>query len=113
MGTETVPGTAVCTGGNGRHPEHLGKHQPCTGAAVGYPVLQLPVPDRMHLPGTEAAGWRILLPLLACVPQFDTIHPGISLGAFFNIYFLSQSCVSVTISTAYAGSVLTSLYLPT
>jgi len=26
--------------------------------------------------------WRILL--LACVPQFDTMHPSMSLGAFFN-----------------------------
>ena len=26
--------------------------------------------------------WHILL--LACVPQFDTMHPNVSLGAFFN-----------------------------
>ena len=26
--------------------------------------------------------WRILL--LACVPQFDTMHPSVSLGANFN-----------------------------
>ncbi len=26
--------------------------------------------------------WRMLL--LACVPQFDTMHPSVSLGAFFN-----------------------------
>ena len=64
MGTEAVPGTAVCTGGNEWYPEHPGKYQPDPGPAVCHPALQLPVPDRMHVQGAEAAGWRILLPLL-------------------------------------------------
>ena len=64
MGAETVPGTEVCAGGSERNPEHSGNHLSGTGSAVCYPALQLPVPDRMHLPGTEAAGWRVLLPLL-------------------------------------------------
>ena len=42
--------------GRGRPP----KKEP----AVHYPALQLPVPDRMHFPGTEAADWGILLPVL-------------------------------------------------
>ena len=64
MGAEALSGAAVCAGGNGWHPEHPGKHQPGTGSTVGHPALQLPVPDRMHLPGTETAGWRILLSFL-------------------------------------------------
>ncbi|WP_347223416.1 hypothetical protein [Bacteroides congonensis] len=36
---EALSGTAFCTGGNGWHPEHPGKHQPGTGATVGQPAL--------------------------------------------------------------------------
>lgn len=43
MGVETVPGVAVCVGGNEWHPEHPGKHQPGAGAAVNPSALQLPV----------------------------------------------------------------------
>ena len=67
MGTEAVPGTEVCAGGNERNPEHFGKYLPGDGTAVHNPAIQIPVPDRMHLPGTEAAGWRVLLPLLVKV----------------------------------------------
>ena len=67
MGAEAVPGTEVCAGGNKRQPEHSGKHLPGIGSADHYPSLQLPVPDRMHLPGTKAAGRSILLPLLVKV----------------------------------------------
>lgn len=63
-GVETVPGVAVCVGGNEWHPEHPGKHQPGAGAAVNPSALQLPVQIRMYLQGAEAADWRILLPLL-------------------------------------------------
>ena len=52
MGAEALSGAAFCTGGNGWHSEHPGKYQPGTGTTVGHPALQLPVPDRMHLPGT-------------------------------------------------------------
>ena len=53
MGPETVPETAVRAGGDGWHPEHPGKHQPFPGTAFNHPVLQLPVPDRMHCPGAK------------------------------------------------------------
>ena len=64
MGTETVSGTAVCIGRNEWHTEYPGKYQPGFGSVVYYPALQLPVPDRMHFPGTETANWGVLLPLL-------------------------------------------------
>ena len=64
MGPEAVPGAAVCAGGDGRRPEHPGKYQPGPGSAGHYPALQLPVPDRMYVPGVKAAGRGILLPLL-------------------------------------------------
>lgn len=64
MGAETLPGTAVCAGGNEWSPEYSGKYQPCAGSIVHHPAVQLSVPDRMHFPGTKAAGRRILLPLL-------------------------------------------------
>ena len=61
---ETVPGVAVCVGGNEWHPEHPGKNPPGAGAAVNPSALQLPVQNRMYLQGAEAADWHILLPLL-------------------------------------------------
>ena len=61
---ETVPGVAVCVGGNEWHPEHPGKNPPGAGAAVNPSALQLPVQNRMYLQGAEAADWRILLPFL-------------------------------------------------
>lgn len=64
MGTKALPGTAVCAGGNERDPEHPDMHQPHHVPSGGYPPLQLPVPYRMYLPGTEAAGRCILLSFL-------------------------------------------------
>ena len=43
MGTEAVPGTAVCAGGNERDPKHPGKYQPGIGSTVRYTALQLPI----------------------------------------------------------------------
>ena len=63
-GAEALSGAAFCAGGDGRHPEHPGKHQPGIGALGHHPALQLPVPDRMLFPGAEAADRGILLPLL-------------------------------------------------
>ncbi len=64
MGTETVPGTKVCPGGNEWGSKYPCKHQPDTGSFVHYPALQLSFSDRMHFPGTETADWCILLSFL-------------------------------------------------
>lgn len=64
MGPEAVSGLEVCAGGNERNPEHSGKYLSEIGSAVCYLALQLPIPDRRHLPGTEATDRRVLLSLL-------------------------------------------------
>ena len=64
MGAKTVPGAAVCTGGNGRSPKHTGKHESGTGSAGSDQTLQLSVPDRIYVQRAETANGSILLPFL-------------------------------------------------
>lgn len=49
MGTEVVPGTFVCTGGNGWKTKHSGKYQLGTKSAVYHSALRLSLPDRMYV----------------------------------------------------------------
>ena len=37
-----------------------------------------------HVSNFDQYNTVILIPYMACVPQFDTMHPSMSLGAFFN-----------------------------
>lgn len=53
MGSEIVFGAAFCTDRNKRHPKHSGNRLPDTGTTVFYPALQLSIPDRMRLLGSE------------------------------------------------------------
>lgn len=64
MGAEALSRTAFCVGKNERHREHPGEYVSRTGATFHHPPLQLPFPDRMHIPKAETADWSILLPLL-------------------------------------------------
>lgn len=43
--------------------------------------------------------WYVLL--LACVPQFDTMHPSVTLGAFFNDRIFTNSFLKLQINMTY------------
>ncbi len=68
LGAEAVPGAAVRAGRDQWFPDNTGKYQSYTGAVIHHSAVQLPVPDRMYVPGAETADGRVLLPLL------DKIH---------------------------------------
>lgn len=75
MGTEAVPGTAVCAGGNGWKPKHPGKYQPGIESAIHHSALQLSLPDRIYVQGAKTADWGILLPFLVKIYAENKLLP--------------------------------------
>ncbi len=75
MGSEVVPGTAVCVGGNGWKAKHPGKYQPAPPSAVHHSALQLSLPDRIYVQGTKTADWSILLPFLVEIHAENKLLP--------------------------------------
>lgn len=75
MGTEAVPGTAVCAGGNGWKPKHSGKYQPGIESAVHHSALQLSLPDQIYVQGVKIADGGIRLPFLVKIYAKNKLLP--------------------------------------